>query len=68
MVQSEAETRQLPDAPGYPLRDTAAMLNDRLGLFLSEQQQRGLAATLLIGVAVGAALLAWNVGQAIRER
>ena len=55
-------------ADSYPLKETAALLNDRLGLFLSEDQQRGLATGLLLGVAAGAALIAWNVGSAVRQR
>ena len=69
MASSESEFRDPSDGSAggnYPLRETAAKLNDRLGLFLSEEQQRGLAATLLIGAAIGGALLAWNIGQAIR--
>ena len=34
-----------PEAPAntdsYPLKSTAALINDRLGLFLSQEQQRG---------------------------
>ena len=52
----------------YPLKSTAALINDRLNLFLSQEQQRGLATGLFIGIAVGAAVIAWNVGAAIRRR
>ncbi len=55
-------------ADSYPLRSTARLINDRLGLFLSEDQQRGLATGLLIGVTVGAALLAYSVGNAVKQR
>ncbi|MEX2569985.1 MAG: hypothetical protein WD737_01670 [Gemmatimonadota bacterium] len=51
----------------YPLKDTAAALNDRLGLYLSTEQQRGLATGLLVGAALGAALLAWNLTAALRR-
>jgi len=52
---------------GYPLQATAATLNQRLGLYLSPEQQRGLATGLLVGVALSAALLAWRIGTAIRR-
>lgn len=63
MSESEIdrEGQEPLDTGEYPLRDTAAFLNDRLGLYLSEDQQRGLAAGLLIGTALGAAILAWNI-------
>ncbi|MEX2583432.1 MAG: hypothetical protein WD766_09160 [Gemmatimonadota bacterium] len=58
-------------APGigrdYPLHETAAKLNDRLGLYLSPEQQRGLATGLLVGAALGAAILAWGVVESLRE-
>ena len=58
-----------PSAPGdYPLKNTAALLNDRLGLYLSNEQQRGLATGLMVGVALGAAVLAWSVGSSLRKR
>jgi len=52
----------------YPLEATASALNDRLGLYLSEEQQRGFAAGLLVGTALGAALLAWNLTGMVRKR
>jgi hypothetical protein len=54
--------------PNYPLKDTAAMLNKRLGLYLSEEQQRGFAAALFIGTVVVSALLTWNFGLMVRRR
>lgn len=51
----------------YPLRKTAAALNDRLGLYLSEEQQKGLATGLLVGVALSAAVVAWSIGTAVRR-
>jgi hypothetical protein len=58
-----------PDgANEYPLKYTASILNDRLGLYLSEDQQRGFATGLLIGTALGAALLAWNLTATVRRR
>jgi hypothetical protein len=56
------------EAADYPLKRTAALLNDRLGLYLSEEQQRGFATGLLIGTALGAAVLAWNVSSMVRSR
>jgi hypothetical protein len=50
----------------YPLQQTAAMLNDRLGLYLSAEQQRGLATGLLVGAALGAAVISWSVVGALR--
>ncbi len=55
-------------ANDYPLKRTASVLNDRLGLYLSEDQQRGFATGLLIGTALGAALLAWNLTTTILRR
>jgi hypothetical protein len=57
-----------PGQSGYPLQQTAALLNDRLRLYLSPQQQRGLATGLLIGAALGAALLAWSLVGLARGR
>lgn len=51
----------------YPLRKTASVLNDRLGLYLSPEQQRGLATGLLVGVALGAALVGWSLASALRR-
>ena len=52
----------------YPLKETVAILNDRLGLYLSEDQRRGLAKGLLIGTSLGAAVLAWNLTTMLRRR
>jgi hypothetical protein len=52
----------------YRLQETAEALNDRLGLYLSEEQQRGLAAGLLVGAAVGAAIVAWGIAETVRRR
>lgn len=54
-------------AEGYPLKNTAAYLNDTLGLYLSEEQKRGFAAGLLIGTAVAGALVAWSLGGVLRK-
>lgn len=51
----------------YPLRKTAEMLNERLGLYLSADQQKGLAVGLMVGITLGAALVSWSVGSAIRR-
>lgn len=51
----------------YPLKETAGLINDRLGLYLSSDQQRGFAAGLLIGTALGAAVLAWNLTSMMRR-
>jgi hypothetical protein len=56
------------ESPNYPLKETATLLNDRLGLYLSEEQQRGFASGLLIGTALGAAVLAWNLTSMVRRR
>jgi len=45
----------------YALQHTAAMLNQQLGLYLSEGQQRGLATGLLVGSALAGAIVAWSV-------
>lgn len=65
-----SSTDSTTTAPGgeYPLRKTAEMLNDRLGLYLSPEQQRGLAIGLLVGITLGAAVISWGVGSAIRDR
>lgn len=52
----------------YPLEHTAGMLNDRLGLYLSPEQQRGLATGLLVGAVLGGAILAVGVASALRDR
>jgi hypothetical protein len=44
------------------------VLNDRLGLYLSDDQRRGLAKGLLVGTALGAAVLAWNLTAMLRRR
>ena len=68
MEAEETRAGEAPEAPvDYPLRKTASLLNERLGLYLSEEQQRGLATGLLVGVALGAALLTWSVGSAVRR-
>lgn len=56
------------DAPPYALKETVSILNDRLGLYLSEDQRRGLAKGLLIGTAFGAGILAWNLTSMLRRR
>jgi hypothetical protein len=72
MVGPETDALNASDAlpsPEYPLKSTAAMLNDRLGLYLSDEQQRGFAAGLLIGTAIGAAVLSWSItGMVLRKR
>lgn len=70
MSETDAETPDPivnPSVDDYPLRRTAEVLNDRLGLYLSEEQQRGLAIGLLVGVTLGAALVSWSVGNALRR-
>jgi hypothetical protein len=71
MVAPEVErgsARAENETADYPLKRTAVLLNDRLGLYLSEEQQRGFATGLLIGTALGAAVLAWNLSAMIRNR
>ena len=55
------------EGSSYPLRATTSFLNERLGLYLSAEQQRGFATGLLIGTALGAALLTWNLFGLIRR-
>lgn len=64
---SPGSVDQQDDTEGYPLKDTTALLNDRLGLYLSEEQKRGFAAGLLIGTAAVGALVTWSIGEAIRK-
>lgn len=68
-MSEERPVYDAPPAPGgdYPLQHTASVLNDRLGLYLSPEQQRGLATGLLVGVALGAALVSWTIGNAVRR-
>ncbi len=68
MKKEQITSGPAASADSYPLKSTAALINDRLGLFLSQEQQRGLATGLFIGVAVGAAVVAWSIGSAIRRR
>lgn len=56
------------DGNTYPMRSTAALLNERLGLYLSDEQQRGLATGLLVGAALGGAVVAWNVTSMLKGR
>jgi hypothetical protein len=63
-----AGSASAPPSKRYPLSATAAFLNERLGLYLSDEQERGLAAGLLVGVAISAALLSWSVGSAIQRK
>jgi hypothetical protein len=62
------EATAASEEENYPLKETAAILNERLGLYLSAEQQRGFATGLLIGTAFGAAVLAWNVAATLRRR
>lgn len=50
-----------------PLEGTAQALNRRYELYLSEGQQRGLAAGLLVGAVLASAMLVWSVGTAVRR-
>lgn len=52
----------------YPLKRTAAMLNEQLGLYLSEEQQRGLAIGLMAGAVLGSAIITASLVAWIRER
>lgn len=52
----------------FPLQHTASVLNQRLGLYLSAEQQKGLATGLLIGSALAGALLARSIAEAIHDR
>jgi hypothetical protein len=49
------------NSEGYALQHTAATLNQQLGLYLSEGQQRGLATGLLVGGVLAGAVVAWSV-------
>ena len=55
-------------AKDYPLVGAASFINRRLRLYLSAEQERGLAAGLLIGAAIGGAVLAWTVGSIVRRK
>ena len=50
-----------------PMEDAARALNQRAGLYLSDTQQRGLAAGLFVGAVVGVAALTWTIGLAVRR-
>ncbi|MQA89472.1 MAG: hypothetical protein GEU90_04445 [Gemmatimonas sp.] len=62
-----ARSQATNEAGDYRLRRTTEALNDWLGLYLSEEQQRGLATGLLVGVALGAAILTWGVVASVRR-
>lgn len=51
----------------FPLEETAQMLNDRYGLYMSEGQRRGLAVGLMLGAVLTSAMLAWGVTRVVRE-
>lgn len=50
-----------------PLEDAARSLNRSAGLYLSDAQQRGLAAGLFLGAVVGVAAVTWTLGIALRR-
>lgn len=50
-----------------PLQETAHTLNRRWGLYLSEPQQRGLAAGIFAGTIAAFAGLAWLTSTAYRR-
>lgn len=52
---------------GFPLERAAQALNQRYGLYLSEGQQRGLAAGLLAGTVLASAVIVWSLGSAVRR-
>lgn len=52
---------------GLPMAGTAQTLNRRMGLYMSEGQQRGLAVGLFVGTVAASALLAWGVTEGIRR-
>jgi hypothetical protein len=71
MAEKESTTRGGTGGKGgreFPLQHTASVINQRLGLYLSAEQQKGLATGLLIGAALGGAILAWSVAEALSER
>ena len=51
----------------FPLHRTVAAVNEKLGLYLSDTQQKGLAVGILVGVSIGAALVSWSLGNAVRR-
>jgi hypothetical protein len=65
--QSERMAQVSEVGAGYPLEETARMLNDRLGMYLSPSQQRTFAGVLLVGTALASAAFAWSVGTALRR-
>ena len=70
MEPREEASRRVAEPPrtaNYPLKETTSYLNERLGLYLSEEQQRGFATGLLIGTALGAGLLVWNLLTVLRR-
>jgi len=69
MEKRERRGRDVGGGAGrtFPLEGTAQALNRRFGLYLSEGQQRGLAAGLLAGAVLASATLAWSVGVAVRR-
>jgi hypothetical protein len=70
MAARDNEGRDAPNSgaeDNYPLKKTTSAINERLGLYLSTEQQRGFATGLLIGTAIGAALLVWNLVRLARR-
>ena len=64
---SKTGTSPVDGTDGYPLRETADFLDERLGLYLSEEQKKGFATGLLVGAAIAGALVAWSLGTAVRK-
>lgn len=50
-----------------PFEEAAKTLNREAGLYLSEAQQRGLAAALFAGAILVAAGITWSIGRAVRR-
>lgn len=50
-----------------PFEGAARTINQQAELYLSEGQQRGLAAGMLAGVVLLAAGIAWSIGRAFRR-
>jgi hypothetical protein len=55
------------DQQRYPLQETTQLLNDRLGLYLSDRQQQTMGLGLFFGLVLAIAGAVFSAGMAVRR-